>query len=302
MRVGLLFATILMIAGLTVLAQAWFPDLAAWAVERQRTLQNEIARAVHALRASEPGALAVLISAAAAYGFVHAVGPGHGKFLVGGVGLGSQVTASRLTGIGMAASLAQALWAIILVYGGFWILETSAQQLTLITEEVLAPASYLAIGAVGAILVWRGAASLARAASAKGASHKPSDHASCGCPSHQLHQEDIARLKSPRDILMLIFSVAVRPCTGAVLLLVIAWQLDFLLAGAAAVVAMGLGTGALVSLVAVSSVKLRGLAWITSGQAGSAALAAPLLQLFAGGMIIWFSASIIYASGFVQGS
>lgn len=297
MRIGLILAIVLVAIGSVAAAHAWFPDLAAWAVEQQRAFQTEIARAVHALRAGETGAMAILISAAAAYGFVHAVGPGHGKFVVGGVGLGSHVTALRLFGIGMVASAAQALWAIILVYGGFWILETSAQQLTMVTEDVLAPASYVAIGLIGAILMWRGAIALASTARARTGTGTPHAHDTCGCPSHHLQQEDIERLGSVRDVLVLILSIAVRPCTGAVLLLVIAWQLDLLVAGVAAVAAMGFGTGALVSLVAVSSVKLRGLVQLSTTQAGLAIVAAPILQLLAGGMIIWFSVSILYASG-----
>lgn len=302
MRLGLSLAVVLAVVGSVILAQAWFPDLAAWAVEQQRAFQNEIALGVHALRAGDPGALVLLVSAAAAYGFVHAVGPGHGKFLVGGVGLGSHITARRLFGIGMAASIAQSIWAIILVYGGFWILQTSAQSLTSATEDYLAPASYLTIGVVGAVMVWRGTRNLSRAMSSGGEGAKEHRHGSCGCPSHQLDREEIARLRSPRQVIALILSVAVRPCTGAILLLVIAWQLDLVIAGAVAVVAMGLGTGLLVSLVAVSSVKLRGLVHFASNRAGATPFAAPCLQLFAGGMIVWFSVSILHVSTVFQAS
>ncbi|MEM8792481.1 MAG: hypothetical protein AAGE80_12750 [Pseudomonadota bacterium] len=297
MRIGLPIAIVLLIIGFVVLAQAWFPALAAWAIEQQRAFQNDIARAVHAVRAAEPGALIALMTAAAAYGFVHAVGPGHGKYLIGGVGLGSHVSSHRLVAIGMAASLAQALWAIVLVYGGLWLLEVSAQRLTSLTEDVLAPISYLAIGAIGAVLVWRGASSLSRHAFAQPAPEHQHSHAGCGCPGHSINPADVAHLRSFREAAALVLSVAIRPCTGAVILLVIAWQLDLLLAGAAAVAAMGFGTGALVSLVAVSSVTLRAAAQLQATGSGIAAIAAPCLQLVAGGMIIWLSASILRASG-----
>ncbi|MEM7506737.1 MAG: hypothetical protein AAF415_08315 [Pseudomonadota bacterium] len=258
-----------------------------------------MARGVHALRASEPGALFLLISAAAAYGFVHAVGPGHGKYLIGGVGLGSRVSSRRLVGIALTSSLAQSVWAIILVYGGFWLLQSSAQHLTSITEDLLAPISYLAIGMIGALLIWRGTRGLSRAvANSRHAGHAHTE-AECGCSSHRLNHDDVAQLKTVRDTVALVLSVAVRPCTGAVLVLIIAWQLDLQIAGMAAVIAMGLGTGALVSVVALSSVGLRGFAQARLQEAAVAHVAAPCLQLLAGGLIIWFSVSILYVGGYL---
>ncbi|MEM0943950.1 MAG: hypothetical protein AAGI70_08390, partial [Pseudomonadota bacterium] len=301
MRLILPFGIILAVVAAALVAQASFPWLTLWAVEQQRAFQNEMAQAVHALRRAEPGALMALMAAAGAYGFVHAVGPGHGKYLIDGVGLGSQVSPVRLVSIGFAASLAQALWAITLVYGGLWLVAVSAQRLTIIAEEVLAPVSYMAIGAIGAVLVWRGARALGQVLEARALvpahahahghghhhhhdHHHSHDHhhhhdAECGCGGHHLNPSDVAGVTSLRDAVALVLSVAVRPCTGAVLLLIISWQLDMLVAGAAAAFAMGLGTGALVSLVAVSSIAVRRVAQITSNGAGVTTIAAPCLQV-----------------------
>ncbi|MEM6728602.1 MAG: hypothetical protein AAF618_08895, partial [Pseudomonadota bacterium] len=150
------FALLAVAASLALYAAADFTRLSFWIIDTQRGFQNEMARAVQALRAGEAGAIAALCLAAGAYGFVHALGPGHGKYLVGGVGLGTQVSTLKLLGIAGASSIAQALWAILLVYGGFALVEISAQQLTFLAEDVLAPLSYGAISAVGVFLVWRG--------------------------------------------------------------------------------------------------------------------------------------------------
>ncbi len=261
--------------------------LARWAAEQQRGFQNQMASALRALRAGDPGAYALLLAAAGAYGFVHAVGPGHGKYLIGGVGLGTSVPASRLLGVALASSLAQALWAIILVYGGFLLLEVSARRMTALAEDYLAPASYLAIAAIGLVLVWRGARALARSAAPRHA-HAHS-HDECGCHAHGPSPDEVAKLGSLRDAAMLVASIAIRPCTGAIFLLVIAWQMDIQLAGAAAVVVMGLGTAALTSLVAVSSIAARGIAFTTAGSIGAASFALPALQVLAGAFIVWFS-------------
>ncbi|MEM7423830.1 MAG: hypothetical protein AAF334_08900 [Pseudomonadota bacterium] len=279
-----------------VLVQTWFPALAGWAIEQQRAFQNELALAVQAIRAGDTGAWLTLMAAAGGYGFVHAVGPGHGKYLIGGVGLGHSISAAKLLGIAAISSLAQALWAIALVYGGLHLLEVSARRLTAITDLYLAPASHIAIGAVGVWLIWRGIAMLLarRAGGGGGAGNGPEpgsrhDHA-CGChAAHGPRVEDVARLTSMREAVVLILSIAVRPCTGAVFLLVIAWQLDIPLAGAAAVVTMGLGTALLTGSVAVFSVAARGLALASTDRMGIAAVVAPGFQIAAGGLIVWFS-------------
>lgn len=273
-------------------------DLARWAADWQRSVQNEMAGAIHALRAGAPGALIALLVAAGAYGFFHAVGPGHGKYLIGGAGLGTRVPMARLIGIAVASSLAQALSAILLVYGGFSLLELTAPRMTTLAENYLAPASYIAVAAIGAVFIWRGGKALTalsrplKGVSAEvtgGHSHPHSHDKACGCHAHGASPQDVAALKSLRDALMLVGSIAIRPCTGAIFLLVIAWQMEIRGAGALAVIVMGLGTAALTSLVAASSIAARSVAFASVRQTGGMALAMPSLQILAGATIIWIS-------------
>lgn len=265
--------------------------LGAWAVEQQRAFQNQMASAIRALKSGDPGAYLALLAAAGAYGFVHALGPGHGKYLVGGVGLGTSVSASRLLGIAAASSLAQALWAILLVYGGFFLIEATARQMTSVAEDILAPASYLAIAGVGVAIVWRGARALAKTAPS-GHQHA---HGACGCHSHGPTQDEVSRIGSLREAVLLVASIAIRPCTGAIFLLVIAWQMDIKAAGAGAVVVMGLGTAALTSLVAISSIAARGIAFASSSPVGRLHVTLPALQIFAGIMIALVSLTLLRA-------
>lgn len=286
------------------------PGLMQWAVTQQRAFQNEMANGVFGLKSGSPGAWATLLSAAALYGFVHALGPGHGKYLIGGVGIGSSVTSSRLISLAVASSLAQSLWAIIIVYGGFFLLQTTADQMTNLAEDYLAPASYIAIGAVGLVLVWRGVRALraqqkARHVHSHGHGHKHDHshnhshdhghgHAECGCHSHGPTPEEAAKVGSLRDAIALVLSIAVRPCTGAIFLLVIAWQMDIRLAGAIAVITMGLGTAALTGAVALSSVAARTIALAPSAAAaGALSIVFPAVQIAAGFMIALASLGLL---------
>lgn len=309
--------------------------IALWAIEQQRGFQKQMAGAIRALKSGDVGAYAALLSATAAYGFVHALGPGHGKYLVGGVGLGTSVSVRKLVGLATASSLAQSLWAILLVFGGFSLVEVSAGQLTTVAEEYLAPISYLAIAGVGLLLVWRGIKGVRRFDRLRHASRQrqavlPSggfsfarQHAlvhagdtrerniawsdrytsagpipcaeNCDCAAHGPTLEEVARVGSLRDAFGLVFSIAIRPCTGAIFLLVIAWQMDLAMAGAIAVVTMGLGTAALTSLVAASSVAARSIAVFSTSTHQPWRFVLPGLQVFSGTTVVLISLAFLGA-------
>ena len=65
--------------------------------------------------------------------------------------------------------------------------------------------------------------------------------------------------------------------------------MDIALAGAAAVMVMGLGTAALTGTVAVSSVAARGVTWASADRWGAMSVALPALQLLGGLGILWMS-------------
>lgn len=282
-----------------------FDAIAQWAATEQRGFQNGMADAIRALRMGQREALLALFAGAAAYGFFHAVGPGHGKALIGGVGLGTQVSASRLLSLSVASSLTQSLWAIVLVYGGFWILEASAHHMTALAEDFLAPLSYLAIASVGALLVWRGARSLPKSTAQHNDHHhdhphvhphdhhSDHDHSDCGCHAHGPSPAQVAQLTSLRETVALITSIAIRPCTGAIFLLVIAWQMDLHLAGALAVLVMGLGTASFTGLVAVSTVAARTAALASADNFKAAGVAFAGLQILTGLLVVWMSLSLL---------
>ncbi|NDK34987.1 hypothetical protein [Rhodovulum sulfidophilum] len=66
----------------------------------------------------------------------------------------------------------------------------------------------------------------------------------------------MASLGSAREAAALILSIAIRPCTGALVLLTIAFGLRIPLAGILATLAMGAGTAAL-NAIAISGAALR---------------------------------------------
>ena len=298
LRIGVLLAAAAVL--LWLFGFGGMGDLSRWANAQQRETQNALAQGLRAVRAGEAGAWATLMGLCAAYGFFHAVGPGHGKLVIGGYGAAARVTAWRLSALALASSVAQAVAAILLVGAGALVLGWSRTQMTDAADKVLAPASYIAIALVGAWLLIRGArrafATVATHATEHAHAHAHGhahDHAhgvdadgNCETCGHA-HAPSVAQVEavtSWRDAAAIVFSIAIRPCTGAVFLLILCFALGIPWAGIAGALVMGLGTASVTVLVAVAAVSARTSA--LSGFSGEGAVRAmALIEVVAGGLI-----------------
>lgn len=278
-------AALLALAALACLAFWATGGLAAltwWLAGQQRALQGALAGEITALRAGGGAALWSLMGLCAAYGFLHAMGPGHGKALIAGAAVGSRATARRMALIALAGSLAQAGVAIAVVYGGLALVGATARGLSEGAERWAQSAGALAVALIGAWLLARGLLALRRAV-APPATHD--EHRDCG-HHHGPSAEEAAGATGLAAALALVAGMAARPCTGAILILVIAWRMQLAWAGAGAVVAMGLGAAGFTALVAWLAVTSREAAILSAGPGGAARLLAPGLQILAGGAIL----------------
>ncbi|EYD72083.1 nickel/cobalt transporter [Limimaricola hongkongensis] len=284
----LIFPLLLVAAGVWALATGLDHEVGRWAAGWQRELQNALAGGLRALRAGEPGAIAALVGLCFGYGFVHALGPGHGKFLIGGYGVSSQVPLLRLSLISLFSAIGQALTAIILVLAGLFLMGWTRGQMTGVAETVMLPLSAIAIGLIGAWLALRGGRRLWRLRAPPAmAAHAAHDHSGgCGCGHrHGPSVEEVRQAGGLRDAAALICGIAIRPCSGAILLLVLTWHMDILAAGVLGTLAMSLGTAALTILVAAGSVFIRHGTRLSLGGA-RAAYALPVIEMFAGAAVL----------------
>lgn len=285
---------------------AWAIDLSAltyWAAEQQHTIQNAMAGDLRAVSSGEAGAILTLCGLTFAYGFVHAVGPGHGKLLLGAAALSSRATLRRMAWLTLASSLAQSLTAIILVVGGVQLVSLTSGSAIDLTERFLAPLSFAAIGAIGLMLAIRGWRSVWRSSGLRTTqefhSHAAHDHqgeGTCGCGhKHGPSPEDVSDLTNWKEAATLIASIAIRPCTGALFLLVIAWRFQILTAGILATFAMGLGTASFNILVAGSGVGGQALLAALGRRGRELALISPMVQMTAGILVATISLAMLLA-------
>ena len=293
MRYVLTAASLLVLAALALFwGTGGLDRLGLWAAAQQKEFQNGMARALRAVRAGEAGAVIALLGACFAYGLAHAAGPGHGKVLIGGYGLARRVPMLRLSVIALLASLGQAVSAVVLVYAGVLLLNATRQALVDTTEALMAPVSYGAIALIGLWLAWRGARRLRR---------KPHDHAhegeghvceSCG-HAHGPTLDQVESAGSAREALALIAGIAVRPCTGALFVLIITWQMGIAAMGIAGTFAMALGTALVTIAVGLAAGGLRG--GLLAGLGGSPQLARAMagLELLAGAVVVFVAVGLL---------
>ncbi|KAJ03596.1 nickel/cobalt transporter [Sulfitobacter mediterraneus] len=297
-----LFLSLTTAAVLALLLALWamggVDAIGQWAAVQQRGFQNTIALALRAARAGESGAVIALLGACFAYGLAHAAGPGHGKVLIGGYGFGRAVPMLRLSVIALLASLGQAVTAVVLVYAGVLILNLGRDSMIGITEQIMAPVSYGAIALIGLWLLWRGLRRMMGRRETHTHSHNHNhDHGAevCGhCGhAHGPTLEQVGKANDLRAALALIGGIAVRPCTGALFVLIITWQMGIGPLGVAGAFVMAFGTALITIAVGLAAAGLRG--GLLAGLAGSTRLAqaASVVETLAGAVVFAIALTLL---------
>ncbi|MDG3040061.1 nickel/cobalt transporter [Roseicyclus marinus] len=277
-----------------------------WALAGQQEAQGEMARGLRALRAGDAAALAGFLAVCFGYGFFHAAGPGHGKLVIGGYGAARAIGAWRLSAVALASSLAQGLSAIALVTFGIWVWRIGRETMTDMADRLFAPLSFAAIALVGLWLVWRGLRKLTvlvrEGEHIHGHGHDHAHHhdhgancAVCG-HAHAPDPEHLAQATSWRETAALVGAVAIRPCTGALFVLIVTAQMGIFAIGIAGTIAMALGTASVTVAVAVAAVTLR--RGVLAGLADSPALARaqPIVEIAVGILVAILAAQLALAA------
>jgi nickel/cobalt transporter (NicO) family protein len=260
--------------------------IAQWAATLQAQTQTQMAAALRALHAGDGGALLGLWGLCFSYGLAHAMGPGHGKFVLGAYGAARDVSTARMASIAMAASLAQGAMAVALVAIGFALLGMARPQVSDLAEGVMTQAALWAVLAIGLWLCFRGARGLW--AMRRDHAHHPHDHShDTPCPTcghaHGPSREAVAAAVTPREVAALIAAIALRPCSGAIFVMVLTWRMGLIWQGLGAVAAMAIGTGLVTGGVALMASHARkgAMGWL--GRLGPVAF---VLELCAGLLVV----------------
>jgi ABC-type nickel/cobalt efflux system permease component RcnA len=269
-----------------------------WVMEKQALMHRELATAVRRFKTSDPFSAALMLAAISfAYGVLHAAGPGHGKAVISSYVLADGQTVRRGILLSFMAALIQAVSALVLVAVLVLVLRSTGLQIKAM-EAWLETLSWGFVTLVGAwLLYYQLRPVFARAHihahddGDHGHHHHDDHHHSYSHDGahrhHQAHDhhhqhdsgcEACAHMPAPsqlkgdwswRRAFALAFAVGIRPCTGAILVLVFAIGQGLWWAGVFSTFAMAIGTAITVSALATMAVGSRELAKRLAGSGGS---------------------------------
>ncbi|WP_434055337.1 MAG: DUF1007 family protein [Roseibium sp.] len=258
---------------------------------KQKEFYQRLVASLRAFR-NNPGAGWLLIGLSFAYGVFHAAGPGHGKAIITSYVVANNETLKKGVLLSFASAFAQAVTAIVLV-GGLAVVFNLTSLAIQDTARWFEIGSYILITGLGAWLLWQKAGkplalSIAdrlsggnlALAGAHGHDHAHHHHGHDHGHHHHHHHHEFgadgvcttcghAHAPTPEMVqgeitfgraISIVLAVGLRPCTGALVVLVFALSQGMIVAGVASTLAMAVGTGITVSLLAALAVGAKDLA------------------------------------------
>jgi ABC-type nickel/cobalt efflux system permease component RcnA len=289
--------------------------IVGWLLAKQAEFYREMSSTIRAAK-SDGSAVWTLLAISFAYGIFHAAGPGHGKAVISSYLVANEETARRGIALSFASALMQALVAVAIVGICAWLLNATAKTMCG-AERTIEILSYALIAAFGARLVWSKGGGFFRAlqarqpAPAMAVAHHHHDHGHHHDHHHHDHHDGHAHdehcghshgpapseLAGPggwRRGLGAIFAVGIRPCSGAILVLVFALAQGLFWAGVAATFVMGLGTAITVATIAVIAVSAKDLARrLSAGRNSGGALVMRGLEFGAAGLVLLLGVGLL---------
>src|SRR5437588_4683422 len=301
-----------------------------WIFAKQAEFYRQFSGLIRAAKA-DGSAVWSLVGLSFLYGIFHAAGPGHGKAVISSYIVANDETWTRGVILSCASALLQALVAVVVVGIAAVLLSASAATMGRAVNAIEI-VSYSLIIVIGLRLLWvKGRAFLAllgtlHRPTALGAAatpqphdhahhhhhahgHDHEHHAHCGAHHHADAHEDAspwghAHAPEPEELagpggwqrgLSAILAVGVRPCSGAILILVFALAQGLFWAGIAATFVMGIGTAITVATIAVIAVSAKDLARrLSAGREGRGAIFMRGVEFAAAGLVLLFGAGLLF--------
>ena len=294
-----------------------FPRLFTQIADWQRLFNQLISDNLHHIQQHSAAAGVTLITASFLYGVIHALGPGHGKFIIASYLSTHESRLKQSIKLSVFSSLTQGIVAVVATSVVLIVLNLSSRYFKL-SQLWLERGAFLLLAGLGLYWIYQGSRlqkkpsttifqinKLTPLSSSQSAvkNHRTfsTEHAPvCAC-GHQ-HLPNAQQLKKAEDWksqLLVILSIGMRPCSGAIFVLFLSYMLDIYLWGVVATLAMSLGTGLMLALFAALVKYTRHLAitlgnWYGKGFTRYHSEA--LMKLVAGGIMLFFALALLYGT------
>jgi nickel/cobalt transporter (NicO) family protein len=296
--------------------------LVGWILAKQSEFFRGLSGLVRAAKA-DGRAVWGLLGVSFLYGIFHAAGPGHGKAVISSYLVANEETWRRGVVLSFASALLQALVAILIVAIAAMMFNATAPSMNAAVRWIEI-ASYALIALIGARLFWvkgrdflaalvalrakpvpLGAAATAHHrhgdhghqrhnpghAHSRDQGHSHDDHSG---HSHGLEPQQLAGPGGWQRGLAAIVAVGLRPCSGAILVLVFALAQGLFWAGVASTFVMGLGTAITVAAIATMAVGAKTFARrLAKQRAGWGSLALRSIEVAAAIVVLVFGLALL---------
>ncbi len=307
--------------------QTQIGGVTGWILQQQAAFYRMLSGAIRAAKA-DGSATWALLGISFAYGVFHAAGPGHGKAVISSYLVANDETWRRGVALSFASAVLQAITAVAVV-GVVAVLLGATSKAMGDTVRVIEVVSYGLIVLIGLRLFWvkgraflallRGEAKAPAHGHAHHVHHHGHDHAHSHDHAHnhshghthdhhghgddEAHAWGHAHAPEPAELggrdwwkrgLSAIVAVGLRPCSGAIIVLVFALAQSMFWIGVASTFVMGLGTAITVSAIATLAVGARGLAGrLAKAKPGAGMVLVRGFETAAAGFIIVFGVLLL---------
>ena len=286
---------------------------AGWILAKQAEFYRMLSGLIRAAKADGSAAY-TLLGISFLYGVFHAAGPGHGKAVISSYLVANNETWRRGIVLSFASAILQALTAIAVVGVIAALLGATAKAMG-DTVRVIEIVSYALILLIGLRLLWVKGKAFLRALGFGGGSHAHDhthEHGHGHHHHHHHHDHDHDHDASawshghgpePSELtgdhwlkrgLTAIVAVGLRPCSGAIIVLVFALAQGLFWIGVASTFVMGLGTAITVAAIATMAVGARELAGrLAKAKPGVGVIILRGLETAAALVIVLFGAALL---------
>ena len=291
--------------------------ITGWVFAKQAEFYRMLSGTIRAAK-SDGSAAYTLMGISFLYGIFHAAGPGHGKAVISSYLVANDETWRRGIALSFASAILQAFTAIAIVGIAAVLLNATAHAMGN-TVRVVEIVSYALIVLIGLRLLWVKGRALLRLL--RPSAHDHHDHAHHHHHDHahehnhdHAHDDDHdhgdeahawghAHAPEPSELtgrhwlrrgLSAIVAVGLRPCSGAIIVLVFALAQGLFWIGVASTFVMGLGTAITVAAVATLAVAARGFAGrLAKGKPGSGMILLRGVETAAAVLIVVFGVALL---------
>lgn len=316
-----LIMLVVLVFGLYQLWSVW-PTLVVETVHWQREASGQLADILYEAKDNAWTAGAYLAGFSFLYGMLHSLGPGHGKVIVSTYLATHPTKVKASLVITVVSALFQAIVAITLVTVLVWGFSASMRM---VNEKAMqfVSASFALVALLGGLICYKAIKAIIRSLRAdktpsmkissfspvgKGApigfqassSHTQHSDTACGCGHNHVAEADaINHASTWREYVAIIASIGIRPCTGAIMVLLFANVVGLYWMGVVSAILMAVGTALTTSIIAIMTLTSKHLVkrYLASGkQLGQGwRMTGAYLQL--GGGILLVALGLLLLSG-----